>query len=409
MDLRAYAATETSAFVERLIAAAETTTTQARVSADEAIAAARADVEQLRQQLEAALAAAHEAREQATAATQNAAALTDRANALEQQAKRAATLEEKTIALEAHASALEERATSLDARLKAADAAAEAMRKQVEDANAMTDAVQDGMAVMRARTRHVTSMLSGSVQALEALGNATTVAEVFSGLVTQLAAEFPRVAIFRRKGHHLQGEHASGLDPDMDVTKLVIPLSGGSIVARAAAGTLLHVTADKMEHAHPPFGGAPASAVAAPLLFQDETLAVIYADADDEAVHDAHTAFAGVLVGHANILLSRLTQELKTARELREYARMLLHEAEQMFLADVHEARSEQDRLRRLHSTIEFGRQLFAQRAALEGSVAAGLLEDEIVALIDAKPVTPFGSALGAALAEAPAQGAAVS
>jgi hypothetical protein len=79
---------------------------------------------------------------------------------------------------------------------------------------------------------------------------------------------------------------------------------------------------------------------------------------------------------------------------------MLLREAEQMYLADIQEGRAETDRLRRLHDTIEFGRQLFDQRAELEGGIAAGLLEDEIAALIRAEPVTPFGSGLAAALAD---------
>ena len=111
-----------------------------------------------------------------------------------------------------------------------------------------------------------------------------------------------------------------------------------------------------------------------------------------------------MLVAHANVLLSRLTQELKTARALREYAQMLLREAEQMYLADIEEGRAEADRLRRLHDTIEFGRQLFDQRAELEGGIAAGLLEDEIAALIRAEPVTPFGSGLAAALADTQAE-----
>jgi hypothetical protein len=267
-----------------------------------------------------------------------------------------------------------------------------------------SDAWQDATAVMRGRSQRVTALLRSSVKALDTLGAAATVADVFTALVEQLAAEFPRVAIFRAKDQRLEGELAAGLDDAVDITTLVIPTSDDSVITRAAAGvTLEQGTAEEIADARSPFGDSPASALAAPLMFQGETLAVVYADSDVVS-NDAHAAFAGVLVGHANVVLSRLTQEMKAARELREYAQMLLHEAEEMFLADIQEGRTEPDRLRRLHGTIEFGRQLYAQRAALEGPAVAGLLEDEIAALIRVEPITRFGSGLAAALDGAPAQ-----
>jgi hypothetical protein len=297
-----------------------------------------------------------------------------------------------------------EQTVELERRLHDAEATLGLLRAQVQDANAMTDAVHQGLAVTRARSQRVKTLLRDSVKALDSLGPGATAADVFRTLVRLLAVEFPRVAIFRLKGRHLEGELSAGVDASIDITKLVIPISMDSVVSRAAAGTTLEqATAEQIDESRPPFGGTPASAVAAPLVFQGETLAVVYADSD-EAPNDAHAAFAGVLVAHANVLLSRLTQELRTARALRDYAQMLLREAEQMYLADIEEGRAEADRLRRLHDTIEFGRQLFDQRAELEGGIAAGLLEDEIAALIRAEPVTPFGSGLAVALAESPAR-----
>ena len=297
-----------------------------------------------------------------------------------------------------------EQTVELERRLHDAEAALGLLNAQVQDANAMTDAVHQGLAVMHARSHRMKTLLRDSVKALDAIGPGATAADVFSTLVRLLAVEFPRVAIFRLKGRHLEGELSAGVDASIDITKLVIPITMDSVVSRAAAGTTLEqATAEQMAESRPPFGGTPASAVAAPLVFQGETLAVVYADSDD-APNDAHAAFAGVLVAHANVLLSRLAQELKTTRALREYAQMLLREAEQMYLADLQEERAEADRLRRLHDTIEFGRQLFDQRAELEGGIAEGLLEDEIAALIRAEPVTPFGSGLAAALADAQAE-----
>jgi hypothetical protein len=508
MDFPDYARTEASAFVDRLIAAAEASTEQVRRSADEALDALGAEAHGLRQQAEVfrteaesirteaerlrdesnglraqlemeaaraaaldaevgalkqahrqaederlAAAAAHgsieaelrDARGQLDAARADAERVSDaleaevsRASAaLEAEAVRSAMAQEahdgivrelqarhdqafgglqgrhdeivsqlqaQLEAAQRHRQGDTEQVGALEQRLHDAEATLALLRAQVTDANAMTDAVHRGMAVMRTRSQRVRMLLRESVRALDAVGPGATAADVFGTLVRLLAAEFPRVAVFRLKGKHLEGELSAGVDPSIDITKLVIPVSLDSVVSRAAAGTTLEqATAEQIAESRPPFGGTPTSALAAPLVFQGETLAVVYADSDD-APNDAHVAFAGVLVAHANVLLSRLTQELKTAKVLREYAQMLLREAEQMFLADIQEGRAEADRLRRLHDTIEFGRQLFDQRAELEGGVAAGLLEDEIAALIRVEPMTPFGSGLAAALSDAPAR-----
>ena len=126
-----------------------------------------------------------------------------------------------------------------------------------------------------------------------------------------------------------------------------------------------------------------------------ETLAVLYGDVDGP-VTEAHATFAQLLVRHATVIMSRLTQELKLLKELRDYAAMLLQEAEQMFLADLDAARPAHESIRRLRDTVECGRQLYAQRAALEGSAAAGLF-DEQVALVISAQASAFAEALAAA------------
>jgi hypothetical protein len=180
-------------------------------------------------------------------------------------------------------------------------------------------------------------------------------------------------------------------------------MDGDSVVASAAAqGAYQCATTDQLARAHSLPGDVPAFAVAAPLVFEGETLAVLYADTQQQDNGEAQGAFAGILAAHTNVLLSRLTQELKTARELREYAQMLLHEAEAMLVADTREGRTRPDRVRRLRDTIDFGRQLYAQRAALEGPAAAGLLEEEIATLVEADPTTEFSHALCEALVQGP-------
>ncbi len=239
------------------------------------------------------------------------------------------------------------------------------------------------------------AFLAKSVLAIEALGQASTASDLLAGIVKQLSPEFPRVVVFRVKGKHLEGQHGAGLDAGTDITKLVIPMSMDSVITRAAnLGTIEELKGKPSGKS--PLGGTPAAAIALPVRFQGETLAVVYADAD-RPWDEAHTAFATILLRHADVLLTRLTQELKTLKELRDYAALLLQEAEHMFLADVDAKRPEKDRLRRLQETIDCGRQMYSQRAAFEGPIAASLLDEQIASAIAAQPSSPFAKDLAVA------------
>jgi hypothetical protein len=150
-----------------------------------------------------------------------------------------------------------------------------------------------------------------------------------------------------------------------------------------------------------PFGGTPTIALALPIAFQGETLAVVYADSEQSGEHSrvaqhAGMGFALLLVRTTTVLLMRLSQELKTLNELRDYAAMLLQEAREMYAADMQADKGAEERRSRLKDTIECARQLYAQRASLEGSAAALLLDDRIAAAIEAEAMTPFAKDLSA-------------
>ncbi len=248
-----------------------------------------------------------------------------------------------------------------------------------------------------------TAILKGAVEAVDALDDAPSVSDLFAALVELLATELPRVALFRVKGNHLEGEHVAGLGDGMHVKKLVIPLTLDSLVSRAVTrGALQRGDGDQLADIRSPFGDAPASALATPIVFRGETLAALYADADG-AITEAQASFALLLVRHATVTMAKLTQELKTVKELREYAAMLLQEAEQMFLADVEGGSPEQDCIRRLQDALDCGRELYAQRAALEGTFAADIFEDQIASAVRV-PESQFAKALVAALAHPRAQ-----
>jgi hypothetical protein len=262
---------------------------------------------------------------------------------------------------------------------------------------------QADVSALRGDVDRLSTLLDASSRAVDDLSAATTVADLLGALVRQLSAEFSRVALFRVKANRLEGEHQVGFDLTTDVSKLVIPLSVDSLITRAAtSGTIEHLTGDELkDSSRVPFGGTPTIALALPIAFQGETLAVVYADSEQysdssRVGQHAGMGFALLLVRTTSVLLMRLSQELKTLNELRDYAAMLLQEAREMYAADMQADKGTEERRSRLKDTIECARQLYAQRASLEGSAAATLLDDRIAAAIEAEPKTPFGKDLSA-------------
>ena len=269
----------------------------------------------------------------------------------------------------------------------------------VDNAQAQAD-----MSALRLDINRLGSLLDASARAVDELATASSITDLLAALVQLLAGEFSRVALFRVKANRLQGEHQVGFDLTTDVTKLVLPLSVDSLITRAVtSGVTEHVTGAELDDSNrAPFGGTPTMALALPIVFQGETLAVVYADSDrpeserDRAGHEASAGFATLLVRTTTVLLMRLSQELKTLNELREYASMLLQEAQEMYSADMEADRSADERRSRLKDTIDCARQLYAQRASMEGPAAALLLDDRIVAAIETESDTPFGQDLAA-------------
>ena len=117
------------------------------------------------------------------------------------------------------------------------------------------------------------------------------------------------------------------------------------------------------------------SAVALPIVIQGTTLAVVYADDADmpdyargPAVHESSVAFAKLLVGEAALLMMCHTHELKVLAELRQYANTLLQEAKEMYLADAEAGKPAAQLRVRLKDNLECASQLYAYRAAMEGT-----------------------------------------
>lgn len=255
---------------------------------------------------------------------------------------------------------------------------------------------------LAARDGVAASLLEDLVSGFSTLATAATIPDILTTLVEQLAADFPRVALFRPKANRLEGQHQIGFDLSNDITKVVMPLTLDSLLTRAAtSGRLESASGGEMvERSHVPFGGSPMCAVALPLVVQGETLGVIYADdfgserQDSAADRAARIKDREVMQQHAVSLLMRLNNELKALAELRAYAASLVSEIEQMYLADVSSDRPGEELKRRLQANVEYARSIFSTRVTLECPDAAGLLDEEIAAAIDKESSGAFGRAL---------------
>jgi hypothetical protein len=240
----------------------------------------------------------------------------------------------------------------------------------------------------------------------QALGSATTIADVLTTLVEQLAAQFPRVALFRVKKSHLQGEHQIGFDLKTDIGKVVIPLGMDSLLARAASsGQVERLSAEELAETNAaPFSGSPMNALALPIMAGGEPLAIVYAD--DSGTHaestetidiDINVRVAEAMQQHAAALLARLTNELKTLNELQAYAGSLVRELEQMHAGDVQSGLGASELQERLKGNLEYARSIYNSRIALEGADAAGLLDEELSSMIEAQQGSAFGRDLAVA------------
>ena len=240
----------------------------------------------------------------------------------------------------------------------------------------------------------------------QALESAATMSDVLTTLVEQLAAQFNRVALFRVRKSHLQGEHQIGFDLSTDIAKVVLPLGMDSLPVRAvSSGLIERLSGDELtDGAGAPFSGSPRFALAIPIVAAGETLAVVYADdaggtkgrrANEQSLLSAR--FAEAMQYHAVALLMRMSNELKARAELQAYAQSLLRELEQMYSADEQSGKQGDELQARLKGNLDYARSIFDSRVALEGSGAGSLLDDEIGALLESEPDTPFAQHLAAA------------
>jgi hypothetical protein len=239
----------------------------------------------------------------------------------------------------------------------------------------------------------------------QALAASTSIADVLTTLLEQMACQFPRVALFRLRKGHLQGEHQIGFDLKTDIAKLVLPLGMDSLPSRAASsGAIESLAGEELKESRTPFTGSPSCALAIPIVVGGETLAVVYTDdsgaskrTKSSRADELHVRYAEAMRQYAVAVLMRLSNELKAVAELQKYAVSLLHEIEQMYAADAEAGMASGELQKRLAGNLDYARSIYGSRTALESADAATLIDDELVALIEARKGTPFAHDLAAA------------
>lgn len=243
------------------------------------------------------------------------------------------------------------------------------------------------------------AMLDGLLGAFDALSGATTIGDVLATLGEQLAAEFPRVALFRVKGNRLEGAHQIGFDLTNDIGKVIIPLAMDSLLTRAVtSGRTERLSGDALaDTSGLPFGGSPTFALAMPIVVDGDAIAIVYADDFAEPRLEARGAdevklkFAEALRHHTVALLMRLTTELKAMAELRAYAGSLLGEIEQMYHSDVSAGKEGEELKKRLLANLDYARSIYANRAQFESPAASALLDAQLTAMVETHRDSPFG------------------
>lgn len=322
--------------------------------------------------------------------------------------------EEATTAAQSQAQAAEAQLAAVTDLLKTNAAKVKALERTQQDLERTVRELQSkkGAAAAPAADglRASVSLFEELLGAFQALSSATSVGDVLSTMMEHLATEFSRVALFRVKSNHLQGEHQIGFDTTTDISKVVIPLGMDSVLTRAAgSGVIERLSAEELaDSSRAPFSGSATCAIALPVVVGEETLAVVYADDSGGSSRDKRSDathlrvhFADAVLQHSIALLTRMKDELKKVADLRAYAASLIKEIEAMYVADADAGKPEDELRDRLKMNLDYARSMFSNRVTLEEVDLPDAFEDALDAAAAVHPSTAFAQALAEACGHA--------
>jgi hypothetical protein len=321
MEFREYAASEVASLIDRIVAdaagRAEAQIQGLQREHDADLSALRLKLEARTQELDSRekardqlAAAVTETRSQLDALrteleTERAAVETQRAEAEIQRNVAAANAEAAAALVEARA-------------LAAAQADAERLTGQFE--TALEELRREHLETLREQALARTVLpLDELLTVFGALANASTPSAVMTAVVSGLSREFSRVALFRLRGARLECVSHAGFEFEGDISKVVIPMSVDSLLTRSVNSrtTQSFLSGTSETPCNAPFGGAPACALALPLVSGEGTVAVIYADDSDQLEFGSVPApllvkFAELVWQHAILVLQRASAAQKT-------------------------------------------------------------------------------------------------
>jgi hypothetical protein len=242
------------------------------------------------------------------------------------------------------------------------------------------------------------------------MAKASTPDELLSALVTGLAREFSRVALFQIDGTRLVAAKRHGFS-DKDTSK-PIRLPADSLLTRAVStGRIesLIVRQGEEPGAELPFGGAPGCALALPIVEDGAITTVIYADDSDvmefaTGAPQARVKFAELVHQHAALLLVRISVEGAASQDLRGFAASLVAQLEYNYKAEADAGRNRLECQQRLKAAVLAARRRYAQRVK-GSSTGAGLLDEQLASTMTAKKDTPFGRDLESVIGGRPRGG----
>jgi len=314
-------------------------------------------------------------------------------------------------------------------RARADAACADAAQMRAEFECTLDDLRREHAAVLGEQARTYTSLpLDGLLTVFHDFANATTITEVVATLVDGIAREFSRIALFEVRNGGLQCTRQVGFDFQRDVSKVVVPLLGDSLLTRCVkSGRLEGFFAGPHSDASTviPFGGTPACALAIPIVVHNTTVVVIYADDSDGAgfsdgAPQARAKFAELLHHHALLVLVRicgeqtpqpqLTQTWQAAiesmapvkarqsppSEVRDLVFKLTDQLESDYTANAEVGRNRVECQQRLKERLERSRRLYADRVVRDDPNAANFLDEHLRAVARARNTTSFGRDLAA-------------
>jgi hypothetical protein len=242
------------------------------------------------------------------------------------------------------------------------------------------------------------------LKVFNAMKKAESRSELLGALLTGLAREFSRVALFHVDGTRLLAAERLGFD-ETRISK-PIRLPADSILTRAVSSgrlesVMLSLRAES--NASLPFGGTPACALALPIVVQNATVAVVYADDSDHvefatAAPQVRVKFAEILQQYVLLLLFRISVERKSTDDLRGVAATLIAELEYAYTVEAEAGRNRLECQQRLKDSLQKARKNFADRAAGDTD-ASGLFDEQLAATMTAKKESAFGRDLAALLA----------